>query len=224
MKIHSNIPDFINKLQRLKAAVAGGNGDNPPVDISDAMLGAINAGMGVMKVRIFNQGRDANGESLGKYSGGKTNLTKNKFSKQKYSIFGISVRLDEDEEKQRRKQRKNVKGSVGEALTEYEKLRLSLGRQIEYKDLQFSDSLFNSIQCVKDNQGRVVVSVVNTEDAKKVKWQEQQIGNIRAGQPANTGTATPVPIFVFSKEEFDEVKIQGNLAISQIIKEKFEEL
>ena len=66
MPIQSNMPDLIAKLERVKANVL----TSP--DISDAMLSAINAGMGKMKFRIFNKGLDAEGVSLGKYTGKKS--------------------------------------------------------------------------------------------------------------------------------------------------------
>jgi hypothetical protein len=68
MKLVSNIPELIAKLESVKEAV-GGEGGVPPIpDFSDAMLSALNAGMGKMKFRIFNKGEDAEGVSLGGYT------------------------------------------------------------------------------------------------------------------------------------------------------------
>jgi hypothetical protein len=68
MKLVSNIPELIAKLESVKEA-AGGEGGVPPIpDFSDAMLSALNAGMGKMKFRIFNKGEDAEGDSLGRYT------------------------------------------------------------------------------------------------------------------------------------------------------------
>lgn len=188
MQLRSNIPDIIERLERLKISV-GAAGSVPPIpDFSDAMFSAINSGMGLMKQRIFNKGLDADGNSLGKYVGNKSKVTARKFGGNK-------------------KFRKNL-GGEGE-LTEYEKFRVAHGRQVEYKDLQVTGSLFNSINTVKDESGRVVIAIVNPEMALIAGYQEEQIGKIRGSGVAR--------IFSLSEDEFNHIKSEGNAGIKHVI-------
>lgn len=60
MKIDSNIEAIQLRLALFKANVAAGS-------FSDALVGGLVAGMGLMKRRIFNQSMDADGISLGNY-------------------------------------------------------------------------------------------------------------------------------------------------------------
>lgn len=188
MQLKSNIPDIIERLERLKISV-GAAGSVPPIpDFSDAMFSAINSGMGLMKQRIFNRGEDADGNSLGKYVGKKTNVTAKKFGGNK----------------------KLQKNFIGEgALTEYEKFRVAHGRQVAYKDLEVDGSLRRSIETVKDSNGKVTIAIVNPETARIAGYQEEQIGKIRG-----TGIAR---IFSLSESEYNHVKAEGNEAIRQVI-------
>lgn len=69
MNFKTNIPELIQKLEQVKEAVGGNNNGVPPIpDFSDALLSALNAGMGNMKFRIFDKGLDAEGIPLGKYT------------------------------------------------------------------------------------------------------------------------------------------------------------
>lgn len=208
MAIKSNIPEIIEKLERIKAALSGTDGLSPA--ITEAMYTALNAGMEKMKFRIFNKGLDAEGNSLGNYQGNKTRLTK-----KKYSIASD----DEFDERDRKSAKGRLKKFVGgETYTEYEKFRLSKGLQIGYKDLEVEGSLRRSIQTVKVDNSQVVVAITNEETAKIASYQEQQIGNIRSGQNAKTGTSEPAKIFTISQEEYDLIKAEGNEAIRQIIR------
>lgn len=56
----SNTNLLLQRLKAIRTAVDQGN-------YSDALIAGLNAGMGIMKRRIFNQSLDANGESLGPY-------------------------------------------------------------------------------------------------------------------------------------------------------------
>lgn len=184
MQLRSNIPEIIEKLEKVKAAL-GGNGAPPAIpDFSDAMLSALDAGMGSMKFRIFNKGMDAEGNSLGKYTG------------------------------------KKMKGSI---FTPYEKKRVAAGRFVDKKDLQFTGGLHASIQPAKIDNSKVVIAIVNDESARIARYQEQQIGNIRAGQNAKTGSAVPAKIFTISESEYEQIKAEGNAAILQIIKRLFDQ-
>ena len=215
MKVYSNIPEIIRQLERIKAAAgAASSGEG---GIQDAIVGAMNAGRGLMVRRIFNNSQDATGQPLGEYTGGKTRLTKKKSS----SKFD-----DDDEEKGRKKVKRNfnraIKDDADATYTEYQKKRLGAGRQIAKKDLEFDGSLRRSIETVNGEGNKVTVAITNPENAKIARYQEQQIGNIRAGQHPNNGTAEPAEIFIFSKEEFDLVKEQGNRLIAEVIKSKMQ--
>jgi hypothetical protein len=210
MEIKSNIPDFIKKLEKLKADVTA----SP--DFSDAVFAALNTGMGLMKRRVFNKSEDAEGKPLGKYHGKKTRLTKKKFS------INADDPLDAAVEKERKKQKrlfnKAVKANPDELYTEYEKFRIGRGRQIEKKDLELEGSLRRSIETVKKDGAKVVIAITNAEDLEKARNNEKQIGNIRAGLNANTGGAEPAKIFQLSEEEFEQVKVQGNRLVTDVIK------
>lgn len=219
MKFYSNTTQIIKRLEEIKTAVggsAGGNGAPPAADFSDAIFGALNAGMGLMKRRIFTNGEDAQGQPLGDYHGGETRLTGKRLS---------IIQEDSDREKERKKLKRVVnrivKNSPDEKYTEYEKERIIHGRQIDKKDLEFTGSLRKSIEAVKKDPSTVVIAIINEDDAKIARYQEQQIGNIRAGQNANKGTAEPAPIFILSQAEFDQVSTEGNRLIKEVIKNKF---
>lgn len=60
MEYHSNTKETQARLALIRAQIAAGV-------FSDALVAGLNAGMGVMKRRIFNQSQDADGNSLGPY-------------------------------------------------------------------------------------------------------------------------------------------------------------
>lgn len=60
MEYHSNSTEVLARLKLVRAIIASGV-------FSDALVAGLNAGMGAMKRRIFNQSLDATGESLGPY-------------------------------------------------------------------------------------------------------------------------------------------------------------
>lgn len=60
MEYNSNTKDVLARLKLIRATIAGGA-------FSDALVAGLNAGMGLMKRRIFNQSLDANGVTLGPY-------------------------------------------------------------------------------------------------------------------------------------------------------------
>jgi hypothetical protein len=212
MAFESNIAALIAKLEALKVKVQTSSEKEIPPDFSDAIFSAVNAGMGLMKQRIFNEGKDAENTTLGVYTGKKSKVTKGKYST-------AAEGADQFEEKARKKQkaalRKKLKASSDGLYTEYEKYRLSRGRQIKYKDLELEGSLRRSIECVKN--GKIEVRIQDPEQSKIAGYQEKQIGNIRAGQNANKGTADPAAIFQFSRDEYEQVKKEGAAAIGQVI-------
>jgi hypothetical protein len=210
MELHSNLPAFINNLQRIRDAVASGSAGGAGgagTDFSDALFAALNSGMGAMKNRIFNRSLDANGESLGKYIGRTSQVTSEKYRLKKYSRNKGKAAL-----------RKGLKGSIGNGFiyTEYEKIRLANGRQIIKKDLEFLGSLRRTIETVK-KEGKAQIVITNDKNALIASYQEQQIGNIRANGTGK-GSAKPAPIFQLSKEEFEKVRDQGKILITEVIK------
>lgn len=210
MPIKSNIPQVLAKLQRVRDAVS----QVAIGDIQDVIAAAVNTGRGVMIKRIFNDHQDANGQSLGNYTGNKSKLTTRKYA----------VRGDDPEDAYVKKQLKKLKKKVDKLkdqdLTEYEKTRLLAGRQVSEKDLEFSGSLRKSIETVRKEGAKVVVEIVNPENAKIARWQEKQIGNIRAKQDVRKGGAKPARIFSFSQGEYETIRKQGKYLIGQVIIKK----
>lgn len=60
MTYNSNTTEVLARLKLIRATIASGV-------FSDALVAGLNAGMAVMKRRIFNQSLDAAGQSLGPY-------------------------------------------------------------------------------------------------------------------------------------------------------------
>lgn len=60
MDYESNVKEVLARLKLIRATIASG-------DFSDALVAGLNAGMGVMKRRIFNQSLAADGSTLGPY-------------------------------------------------------------------------------------------------------------------------------------------------------------
>ena len=89
--------------------------------------------------------------------------------------------------------------------------------------MEVTGSLHGSIQPVKLDNQEVAIAIINEEASKISFYQEKQVGNIRAGQNAKTGTATPAKIFEFSNEEFEQVQLEANEAVGQVIKKMFDE-
>lgn len=179
MAVTSNIEQVIARLNEMAA-----NGER--IDFSDALAAGVNAARALMQNRIFNTGTDANGISLGGYSGKQTKSR----SKNKRLLAGI---VDFDPEG---------------GYSEYEKKRLAFGRQIAYKDLEFTGSLRRSIVTAKDGTKRVVCYIVNQGDADIARYQEEQIGGIRG-----TGRAE---IFGLNTLEKEELVTVTNAALFQL--------
>lgn len=60
MEYNSNTKEILARLALIRATIASGA-------FQDALVAGLNAGMGVMKLRIFNQSLDALGNELGPY-------------------------------------------------------------------------------------------------------------------------------------------------------------
>lgn len=60
MEYQSNTKEILARLALIRATIASGA-------FSDVLVAGLNAGMGAMKLRIFNQSLDAKGNTLGPY-------------------------------------------------------------------------------------------------------------------------------------------------------------
>lgn len=179
MELKSNLEDIIKKLQQVaKRAEA--------LDFSEPLVAGLNAAMGRMKFRIFNSGQDSKGVSFGKYIGKKTRATNRKFKAKKYG--------NKENEKGKAKKRKRLdKNKEADTLyTEYEKKRLAFGRQVNFKDLEFTGGLRRGIVVAKISDTKAAVMIPNEQLYKIAKYQSEQISKI-VGQELR--------IFGFSDEE-----------------------
>ena len=121
------------------------------IDLSDALVVGVNAARGAMSFRIFNKGLDAGNTPIGSYAGPKKG-TANDFSEFLVGDPGDVVKL-----------------------SEYEKKRVKKGRQIRYKDLEFTGSLRRGIVVIKESQVKVVCAIPNEKLYNIAKYQEEYI-------------------------------------------------
>lgn len=220
IRITHNITSVINQLEAIRQSVKDGDARNRIDQAIEDTVATMTEGQAVMKVRIFNNGQDASETTMGKYVGKKTGVTSGKYAGKQYSIFGVNMIEDASGTRKKQEKRRNLKPYLGEDLTEYEKKRVAHGRQIGYKDLEFSGDLRRDI--VTERQGSVTQIVIKNDlSVKKAVNMEKQIGNIRAGQNANTGSAEPAVIFALSKPETDFITETGSRKIEGIINELF---
>lgn len=181
LTIKTNLDELLEKFK--KAAEESQN-----IDYGEALLVGVNAGMGLMKNRIFNQGQDKFGVSLGKYVGKKTGVKAgNKIRK-----LRIAKELNFDD-----------------GLTDYEKERLRDGRQIGYKDLELTGDLRRGVVIGQESNVRVICWIPNDFLFTIAKYQEEQIASIR-------GDADPAQIFALSDDEKKAVEENTKEAIKQI--------
>jgi hypothetical protein len=96
---------------------------------------------------------------------------------------------------------------MGRKVTTIKQKRLNAGRQIKYKDLEFTGSLRRGIVVLKDGNTRVVCVIPNESLFKIAKYQEEQISKF-TGQDAN--------IFTLSKEERELMRTNIVEALKQI--------
>jgi hypothetical protein len=181
--LRSNIDQVVERFKGYGAKAAA-------VDPSEALLVGVNAAAGQMKFRIFNQGLDAEGDAFGKYMGRKVTTIK-----QSRSLTNKEQKL------------KDFLIGEATAFSEYELKRLNAGRQIKYKDLEFTGSLRRGIVVLKDGNTRVVCVIPNESLFKIAKYQEEQISKF-TGQDAN--------IFTLSKEERELMRTNIVEALKQI--------
>lgn len=123
-------------------------------DVSDALVAGVNAARGEMSNRIFNQGKDTAGQSLGKYKGKKKKVDAKKLFKKKKRDF--------------------LAGTADE-FSPYELKRIRKGRQVRYKDLEFEGALRRGIVVIKETSQRVVCAIPNDKLLLIAQGQEEQL-------------------------------------------------
>lgn len=186
-----------NKIEGLKQAFENGR-------FSDALIGAMNTGSGLMQKRVFNANVDLTGQSFGGYIGAKSKQTDRA---QVRALFGTASKIE----------KKRIKSSAASDLTSYQRKRAQKGRQVIKKDLQFTFGLRRSIKPFVENEKSVVLEFNNDEAAKVARGQENQITNIRNGQKGTT-KGSGDKIFGFNESERKEVNEQGLELIKKILK------
>jgi hypothetical protein len=180
MKANSNLEEILKRLQQVATQAEA-------YDFSAPLIAGLNAALGLMKYRVFNTGKDSKGISFGKYIGKRTRATNRKFKAKKYG--------DPDNEKDKKNKRKRLKANVdpsNNSYTEYEKIRLSRGRQVNYKDLEFNGDLRRAIVVAKVGDTKAAIVIPNKELYNIAQWQSKQISKI-VGQE--------LKIFSFAAEE-----------------------
>lgn len=182
--LNSNINEVIEKFKTAGAR-------SQAVDPSDALIVGINAARGKMSFRIFNKGQDANGGTFGKYTGKKMSLSQ-ALQSRLFTRTGSKERMAGEQDQ----------------FSEYEIKRVSKGRQIRFKDLEFTGTLRRGIVVVKETPTRVVCVIVNAALAKISRHQEEQIGRILG--------RGPVKIFALSKEEIEIMRDNTLEALKQL--------
>lgn len=175
------------KIEGLKEAFENGK-------FSDALVGALNTGNGLLQQRVFTQNEDIEGQSFGQYIG----------KKRKAQLVS-----------------KGKKKSISEVyLTAYQRKRQKAGRQISRKDLEFHGGLRRAIETVVENENAAALEFNNDLAAQIAHGQEQQISNIRNGLPGTTKGIGATKIFKLSTTEKETVVEQGLELIKQVIKPK----
>lgn len=195
MQINSNIDDVIAKFKAIAQKAA-------EIDVSAALVVGMNAGLGQMKNRIFNQRQDAAGASLGKYTGKKGKVT-GRYRLNSEDPGDASVK------KLAKKQNKRLMEYSGEDLTPYEKKRVKHGRQIAEKDLEFDGDLRRAMVLGSPAPREVNAIINNARQSQVAGYQEQQIARIR-------GQSAPVVIFSPSEDEKQTVRDNTSAALKQI--------
>lgn len=125
-------------------------------DFSDALLVGVNAAKGRMQNRIFTEGLDAGKVPIGSY-GGKKKVASLKLLEGRNKEFLVG----------------DVKTLL---LSAYERKRLAAGRQIRFKDLEFTGALRRGIVVIKESQIRVICAIPNEDLFKISQYQEEYIG------------------------------------------------
>lgn len=146
--ITSNIDQVIEKFKAIKERTEN-------VDPSEALIVGVNAARGEMTFRIFNNGEDRSGNSLGSYKGKKNSFDTAKLFKGKKKEFFVD---DNDNQ-----------------FTPYQVKRIKEGRQIRYKDLEFTGTLRRGIVVLKESMTKVNCAVPSSRNIKIINGQEEQL-------------------------------------------------
>lgn len=181
--ITSNIEQVIERFKLIKGNLSG-------IDLSEALVVGVNAARGQMMFRIFNEGKDNKNQSLGIYVGKKEKLSTESFEK-----------------KVGKKKKEFLVGQLDE-FSQYQIKRIKSGRQVKYKDLEFTGDLRRGIKTIKESNIRVVAAIPNDKLFQIAQGQEKQIGRI-LNNPE-------VKIFIPSEEELQLLRDNTNEALKQI--------
>jgi hypothetical protein len=168
--------NFFSNIDDVIAKFRGLKGSINP---SEALLVGVNAARGQMAFRIFNKGIDAEGKPLGPYSGKKTKRTNRKFKSPEV--------------------KKRIVGSQS-IFSPYELKRVSHGRQIRFKDEEFTGDLRRAIKVIKQSESLVVCAITNDQLARIADFQEIQIQAIRNGTKPSPG-GPKAKVFELSEDE-----------------------
>lgn len=152
----SNINELIQRFEGIRDA---------PIDPTNALLAGVNAAKAAMQHRIFNQGKDAGGKSLGKYMGQKRGGMGGALTKK---IFGLD---------QATKDRTVGFIDFTRRFTPHELKRLNAGRQVVYKDLELTGALRRGIVTVRQ-QNRVVCVIPHPDLYRIAKAQEDHLHTV----------------------------------------------
>lgn len=187
---------LLDKIKKLKQVVAEGN-------FSDAIVASLNTGNALMQNRIFGDNVDAFGNGFGVYVG-----IKRKSPRLTARLLRITTS---------RTDRVRIKRNAPFSLTYYQRKRVNKGRQIVKKDLEFSGGLRRSIEVEIINEKSAVVQFNDYHSAEIARGQENQITNLRNGQPGYT-KGDGLKIFAFNENERDISNQQLSILLDQIIK------
>jgi hypothetical protein len=177
-KFTSNIDELIEKFKVLKDRAN-------TLDLSEALIAGVTAARGAMAYRIFNQGQDVGGVSIGSYRGKKTRASKGQFTGRDIKFL--------------------LGNGASFKLSPYERKRVKAGRQIRYKDLEFTGTLRRGIVVIQETERSVVCAIPSDELYDIAKAQEEQ---------------TNAEIFGLSDEE-KEIMREHVIEISKQIYDRF---
>lgn len=156
----------VKLLQRIKLVQAVINDDNTKERISTAAAFRVIA---ELKQRIFSDGLATDGTLIGTYS-------TTPYYQNPINLIGVSTSGVKPEGKNGQSVFLNGKAKKTKYLAEgYSELRQLTGRQNATVDLNFSGSVFNSLQ-VGVRNGRAVIEFTNTESAEILEANETRFG------------------------------------------------
>lgn len=177
----SNLDQIIARFKLVKS-------DVQTIDFSDALVGGVNQAKAQMQNRIFNQGRDADYNPFGKYRGKKKRVSLKKFEGRKAEfLFG------------------DITGNNPLNLSPYELKRVEKGRQVRYKDLEFTGALRRGIVVIKESNTSVVCAIPNEDLYKIAKGQEEQLDTVIFQQSDSEKQTMIETINALIKQGYDRI-------------------